>query len=497
MLSPTTLPDYMLRALLAAALTALTTFGLYLARSVLPTPVIALLFLLPVVISTTLGGLTAGILASIGSFLAFNYFFILPYYSFTVHQTQDLLMLGVFLGLAVLVSQLLGRARLSLAAARARERETTALYELSTALAGLRSEAEVARAVAERLAEAVAAAAVEVELQPGAQAAAKAGAKALAQSVRVPAAAPAGGAPPDFSLGLRTARARLGELRVWREARLTSADERLVRTFASQAALALEHVQLDRAETQARILEESDRLKSALLSSVSHELRTPLATITAAASSLRSGRVELASPAQADLLAAIEEEAARLNQLVGNLLDMSRIEAGVLRPNRQWLSLSEVVGGTLARLRRATASHRVRVHVSDDLPLVPADPVQLDQVFTNLIDNSCKYAPPGSTITVRAWQADDQRLQVTVENEGPAVPPEHLGHIFDKFYRAGPNESVTGTGLGLSICKGIIDAHGGRIWVDNLPGGFAFIISLPLSWAGERPPRLPPDPEAT
>jgi two-component system sensor histidine kinase KdpD len=155
------------------------------------------------------------------------------------------------------------------------------------------------------------------------------------------------------------------------------------------------------------------------------------------------------------------------------------------------------VGGTLTRMRHASEQHRVVVDMSDDLPLVPADYVQLDQVFTNLISNGIKYAPAGSTIEVSARAVSGERVQVQVKNQGPPVPAEHLDHIFDKFYRVTAADRVTGTGLGLSICKGIIEAHGGRIWAENLPDGLAFNFTLPLTWAGAQPPRLPPEAEAT
>jgi two-component system sensor histidine kinase KdpD len=475
------------RVLLVALLIAVTTLALRLLRAELNTPVVALLYLLPVVLSTSLGGLTFGIFASVGAFLAFNYFFIPPFYTLRVHQTQDLLVLVIFLALAVMVSQLLGRAQSSLAAARARERETTYLYELTTALTGLRSEEAIAAKLAERLWEITKAQAVELVFQPGPDGGGQ-------QTSRMPAEAPVPAAPPRLVLPLRTARGQLGEIRIWRAANeLGQAEERLLHTIAGQGALALEHSLLSRAETQAKILAESDRLKSALLSSVSHELRTPLATIKAAATSLRSGEVDWEAEARADLLAAVEEEADHLNHLVGNLLDMSRIEAGVLRPKRQWVSLVEVVGSTLSRLRRATQQHRLKVDISEELPLVPADYVQLDQVFTNLIGNSIKYAPEDSTITVRAWELPERSVQVQVQNQGPPVPEAHLEHIFDKFYRVTQADRVTGTGLGLSICKGIVEAHGGHIWAQNLPDGLAFNFTLPLEWKGSAPPHLLPE----
>jgi two-component system sensor histidine kinase KdpD len=481
-----TLPRYAGRLFLVAALIAITSLALSLVRGALNTPIVALLYLLPVGLSASLGGLSLGILASFLAFLAFNYFFIPPYYTLLVHQTQDLLVLVVFLGVAVTVSQLVGRAQAGLAAAQARERETTSLYELSTALTGLRSEAAIAQALAERLIEISRAQAVELVFQGGPRAAARA--------FLLPAGVAHPSAPALAVLPLLTGRGRFGEIRLWRAgANLEPAEERLLATFAGQGALALEHALLSQAETQARILEESDRLKSALLSSVSHELRTPLATMKAAITSLRSGEVDWAAPAREELLEVVEEELDHLNRLVGNLLDMSRIEAGALKPQRTWLSLAEVAGSTLTRMRHATEQHRVLLDISDEMPLVPADYVQLDQVFTNLISNSLKYAPPGSTITLSAWPAGSEALQVQVKNQGPPVPAEHLDHIFDKFYRVTAADRVTGTGLGLSICKGIVEAHGGRMWAENLSDGFAFNFTLPLTWAGGQPPRLPPE----
>ncbi len=493
---------YVRQLLLVSGLLVVTTLLLVLVVGRLNTPIVALLYLLPVGLATSLGGLSLGILASLLAFLAFNYFFIAPYYTFAVHQTEDLIVLGVFLGVAVVVSQLLGRSRASVAAAEARERETTALYELSTALTGLRSEPAIAHALAERLREISGASLVELtfRVRPAAP----------AGTLRLPAEAPVPAAPPLITLPLMTARGPFGEIRLWRAApppgqpaALSAAETRLLATFAGQGALALEHALLSQAETQAKIISESDRLKSALLSSVSHELRTPLASMKAAVTSLRSGAVEWHAPARTDLLAMVEEELDHLNRLVGNLLDMSRIEAGALKPNRQWLSLAEVVANTLQRLRLATAQHTLAVEVSDELPPVPADYGQLDQVFTNLFSNSLKYAPPGTTIGIRARllpeaspAAEPQTVQVTVQNDGPPIPPEHLEHIFDKFYRVTAADRVTGTGLGLSICKGIVEAHGGRMWAENLPHGLAFNFTLPLHWEGVPPQRRLPETEA-
>jgi cytochrome c-type biogenesis protein CcmF len=223
-----------------------------------------------------------------------------------------------------------------------------------------------------------------------------------------------------------------------------------------------------------------------LVSSQQQELDTPL----------RAGEVAWGTAAGEDLVAAIDDEAQHLNRLVGNLLDMSRIEAGALKPQRQWNILAEIVDGVLAQMHRVSKQHRIAVEVPEDLPFVSVDYVQFEQVFTNLISNSLKYAPAGSMITIAALPQPDTLVRVTVANQGPPVPAEHLERIFDKFYRVSSADRVTGTGLGLSICKGIVEAHGGAIWAENVPGGFAFNFTLPTTQDGQASPALPADLEA-
>jgi two-component system sensor histidine kinase KdpD len=321
-----------------------------------------------------------------------------------------------------------------------------------------------------------------------------AGAKSF--SVHIPDERHAPPRQPELVVPIRAARGVMGEIRLWRAApAITSSEVRLLQTFASQGALALERARLAAAESRAKVLEESDRLKSALLSSVSHELRTPLSTIKASVTSLLSSEVGWDTLAREELLAAIDEESDHLNMVVGNLLDMSRIESGALRPQRQWNILSEIVGSVTARMRRRAESHHLVIDIPEDLPLIPVDYTLIEQVFTNLLSNSLKYAPAGTVIHISAHLQDNTSIFVQLSNQGPQVPNEHLGRIFDKFYRITDADRVTGTGLGLSICKGIVEAHGGRIWAENLADGFAFNFTLPIIWDGATPPRLPLEPE--
>lgn len=463
---------------------ALITAVFYFVRDALDTTVIALLYLIPLGLITAFWGLGLGITCALVTFLAINYFFIKPYYTFNVHRPADVVILIIFLIVAIAISQLVGRMQAGLAAATAREREATQLYELSTALAGLHDDRVIAQILARQVQEVSQGEAVEIKIissQPFAFQLPE-----MDQPERL----------PEWVIPIEAARGILGEIRLWRAApAITSGEKRLLQTFASQGALALERARLAQAESRARVLEESDHLKSVLLSSVSHELRTPLSTIKAAASSLRSNEVGWDSPARPELIAQIDDEADHLNMLVGNLLDMSRIESGALRPKREWNILSEIVGSVLARMRHLAVEHRIELDVPDGLPLVPVDYVQMEQVFTNLFSNSLKYAPEKTVIRVRAFVEGDT-LHVVVRNQGPQVPQEHLERIFDKFFRITAADRITGTGLGLSICKGIIDAHGGKLWAENVHDGLAFNFTLPLVWEGVSPPKFPMDMES-
>lgn len=459
---------------------ALTTVILYFFRDKLSTSTVALVFFLPVGASTAFWGLAPGIFAAASAFLSLNYFFLKPYYSFQVHQTQDLLVLIIFLFVAIIINYLVGRTQASLSEAMTRERETTWLYELSTAIAGLSDQGAIARVLAEKTQVTFQAGCAQVSLEPSAS--------IPAIVIRYPENFSISEQDPTWVVPLQTIRGLLGEICLWRGAdALTPSEERLIQTYASQGALALERANLAQSERRAHILEESDRLKSVLLSSVSHELRTPLATIKAAVSSLLSDEVIWDSESRHDLLNAIEEETDHLNYLVGNLLDMSRIESGAYKPQLRWNVFSEIVSSAISQVRSISKNHTIIDEVSADLPLVPVDYVQMERVLTNLLSNSVKFSPEHTEIHIRAWVKDDRTLQIQVTNQGPQVPEEHLERIFDKFNRVTTANKVMGTGLGLSICKGFVESHGGRIWAQNLPDGLAFNFTLPLTKQGETP----------
>jgi two-component system sensor histidine kinase KdpD len=237
---------------------------------------------------------------------------------------------------------------------------------------------------------------------------------------------------------------------------------------------------------QARVLAETERLRTALLSSVSHDLRTPLASIIGSATSLLSYGAEYDETAQIELLQTIREEAERLDRYVGNLLSMTRLESGALELRRDWADPGDLVASALAQIAARLSGHQVVVETDPDVPLVQVDFVLMEQVLVNLLDNAAKYAPPATTIQVSIGSADGT-VQIAVADEGGGVPPQDLDRVFDKFYRVGRGDSqAESTGLGLSICRGIVEAHGGRVYARLKDDGSGTVFTVELPAAGER-----------
>jgi two-component system sensor histidine kinase KdpD len=262
---------------------------------------------------------------------------------------------------------------------------------------------------------------------------------------------------------------------------LSSADDRLLLAVANQIGLTVERVTLREVATEAEILQRTDELKTALLNAVSHDLKTPLASIIASAGSLLQEDVAWTDEERHEFARAIEEEAGYLNRLVSNLLDLSRIEAGALRPDKDWHDLGGLIDDVLGRLRTLTARHQVAVDVPEELPPVSLDYLEISDVLLNLIENATKHTPAGTEIRVSAREARGE-VQVEVADRGPGIPPEDVQRLFDPFYRVRTAGSrPKGMGLGLAVAKGLIEAHGGRIWAENLPdGGASFAFALPL-----------------
>ena len=429
----------------------------------------------------------------------FDFFFVPPRYTFAVTDLRYLLTFGVMLGIALVISGLTLRIREQADAARQRERRTGALYAMSRELAGARGRAEVL-VIAERHLRTSFAAEIQILLPDAAGRVAPPAdgppgyavdekERGVAQWV-FDRARPAGRSTdtlPAAQAMYQPLIAALGTVGVLgiRPADPAALDDpmavRLLEAFAGQAALALERALLAERAQREQIEVEAERLRTSLLSSLSHDLRTPLAAITGAAGTLLDEQTPVAPEARRGLLTAILGESQRMNRLIGNLLDMIRVESGALRTQREWQPLEEPLGVALIRLGDRLKGRAVSVDLPPDLPLVPVDAVLMEQVFVNLLENAIKYTPAGSPIDVSA-SSDGAFVRVSVADRGPGIPAGEEDRIFEKFYRSAGAPPGGGVGLGLTICRGIVAAHGGKIWAENRPGGGAvFQFTLPLT----------------
>jgi two-component system sensor histidine kinase KdpD len=286
---------------------------------------------------------------------------------------------------------------------------------------------------------------------------------------------------------LRTGRGIVGVLGINRKTPgplFTPDERRLLDALADQAAVAIERTQLAQDIDEARVLAETERLRSSLLTSISHDLRTPLASVIGTITSLRSFGKLYDDRTRDEMLASAQEEGERLNRFVANLLDMTRLDSGTIELKREMIDLSDVVGAALQRGGKLLAHHRVDVALEPGLPMFPLDFLLMEQVLVNLLDNAAKYAPAGSAIEI-AGRRHGTDVVIEVRDEGPGIPPADLERIFDKFYRVqNSDRQRAGTGLGLAICRGFVEAHGGTIKATNRSdrSGAVFTIRIP---AGE------------
>jgi two-component system sensor histidine kinase KdpD len=459
---------------------------------------IALVFLPGVLISAILYGLLPSLFVCVLSVLAFNFFFLPPLYTFTIADPENVVALFFFLVVALITSNLTARTRGQAMTARLRAKTTAELYAFSRKLAGIVELDDLLWATAYQIASMLKVRVV-VLLPEGDGIAVRAGypPEDLLDDADLAAARwswdhdrPAGrgadtlpGAKRLF-LPLRTGRGAVGVLGIERDAPgplLTPDEQRLLDALGDQAAVAIERIKLVADVDAARILAETERLRSALLTSISHDLRTPLAAILGAATSLRSYGGLYAENERAELAATIQEEAERLNRFVTNLLDMTRLEAGALEPNFALIDVGEIVGTVLHRAAKVLEHHRIAVDLAPDLPMLSLDFVLFEQVLFNLLDNAAKYAPPGSTVTVRARRRHGS-VAIEVLDEGGGIPPEQVDRVFEKFYRISRTDRQrAGTGLGLAISRGFVEALGGTITAANRTdrAGAVFSIVLP------------------
>jgi two-component system, OmpR family, sensor histidine kinase KdpD len=458
-------------------------------------------YLLAVVIAAVHLGRRPAMATALLGVLAFDFFFVPPRLTFVVADPQYLLtFLGLFV-VGLVISSLVARSKERAEVIRVREVQTASLYYLSRDLAAAVDSDAVLKAVVRNVEEALGAQVV-ILLPEGERLDIQATSAELVLDIKEQAVAdwsfrnnhPAGRATDTLVssellyLPLQTPASTLGVMgiRMGREQDYHAQDNRLLLdAFATQAAMAMERICFSRQAEQAQILQARENLERALLNSISHDLRTPLVTVTGVLSSLREEGAHLSAAMRQELLDTACGEAERLNRFVGNLLDMTRIEAGVIRLNFEPCDVQDLVGCALAAIEPRLGPRSVEIHLAPDLPLIALDLVLMTQVLVNLLDNAHKFAPAGSAIELNA-AAEAAGLTIEVADHGPGVPEQDLQRIFDKFYRIPIPEGAGGTGLGLSICKGIVEAHHGRIWAENRSGGgLRMVIRLPFSRSGE------------
>jgi len=458
-----------------------------------------LVFLTAVVGVAVRFGLWPSLFASVASALCYNFFFLPPIYTFTITDPHNIAAFALFTLVAIIVSNVAGRGRMMTVAAQTRVRTVESLYSFSRKLAGAGTLDDVLWATAYQTALMLKVRVVlllptdgslvvragyppEDMLDDADIAAAKWTWESDRAAGRGSETLP--GAKRLF-LPMHTGRGPIGVVGIDSDKPgplLTPDQRRLLDALMDQGALAIERVRLvedmDRVERTA----ETERLRSALLTSISHDLKTPLAAVLGSASTLRDVGDKLSDAEKADLLATVIDESERLNRFIANLLDMTKIESGAITPNLAPHDLSEIVGSALRRANKILGGHCVHLDLSTDMPMVRLDAVLFEQALFNLLDNAAKYAATGTTIDVRSWR-DRDSVVLQIVDEGEGIPQGDLEHIFDKFYRVQKTDHVrAGTGLGLAISRGFVEAMQGTITAANRADrkGAVFTITLPI-----------------
>ncbi len=439
-------------------------------------------FLALVVVAAGIGRLGPGIAASILGFLAFNFFFIPPYGTFAIARPEDIVVLFTFLGVSVLISVLLARMTERAEAAEAREAELRTLQELSRVLVAQGPGVETYRTLLQLVVADFDFSAAALFVKDPARGLKEVVAVGAAPGELEPAWNPAdeGKAPERLPLSVGGRTLGLIVLAGDRPG-LNPAESRVLRALCDQLALVLERDRLLRAATEAEVFRQGEQMRKGLLAAVSHDLRSPLAAIKASVTDLLADDVSRSDEDQREVLETIDKESDRLNALIANLLDMSRIEAGVLKARLEIVNLTDRLVASVDSLAARWPSSHVRTRVDPSATMVRADPVFLERVLSNLLDNGAKAAQAvGSPDVEVEVRPSDSRTVVRVIDHGTGVPPSGREQLFFPFYGLQDRETRLGPGLGLAIAKGFLALMDGDIWVEDTPGGGAtFAFSLP------------------
>ncbi len=481
-----------------ALIAAVTLGGAALSTRIAPTDIV-MFYLLAVVASGLRWGRGPAVWASVLSALSFDVFFIPPHFSLTIAGFQYVITFIVLVVVAVVIGSQTGRLADQVSLSRRREAETAALYAFTRTIVASHDAGEIAAALTRHSSETMGCPAA-VLLPDGGRLAVASSTLGFDLNEKEMAAAEwsfANGAPAGRGestlpgvdgryLPMKTSRGVVGVLALRQDnaqVPLNLSQRLLPEAFASQAAVAVERALLSEEAKKAELAMEADRLHTTLLNSISHDLRTPLSSIIGALTVLTDREAQMDPTTRRDMIDTAREGAERLNRLVGDLLDITRLETGSLKLLWDWCDLEDMVGTVLEQLRPSLQGRDVQVRLEPGLPLVYADYALIAQVLHNLLDNAVKYSAEGTPITLSAERAGDagDYVVISVADRGPGIPPDVRNRIFGKFFRIDRPGTGRGTGLGLAICKGIVEAHKGRIWVEPREGGGSvFAFSLPL-----------------
>jgi len=481
-------------------LIVLMTTALQPLRAALDLVNIALIYLIPVLLSAVLWGIRPAIFATVLAVLAFDFYFVPPLLSFTIADLRYLVSFGVYLAVAWLTSNLAARLKQQLDYAKMREAHTAALYELSRQMSAITDIHALLENVSRQISQFIGT--ENAIFLPDDRnrlvlihRSATSSDWGLGESERVIAklafdhGEPAGYGShtlrdsPGYYLPLRTEDRVFGVLALNLKERsigLTAEQQRLLEALGGLAASGIARVKLAEEAKIAHLMAESERLRTAILDSVSHELRTPLAAIIGSATGLIQGDHLFTSEDRMELLVTIRDGAQRMNRLVINLLSMVRLESGMLSLRKNWCDVEDLIGVALAQVKEFQEHRELKVRLPDSAPMVVGDEVLLEQMLVNVVGNAIKYSPDYSEIDI-AVSTEEGRLVIAVSDQGTGLADEEYERIFEKFYRADATKQITGTGLGLAICKGIVELHNGTIAGKRRePQGSVMTIALPL-----------------
>jgi two-component system, OmpR family, sensor histidine kinase KdpD len=476
---------------MAAALGSMAVLTLVMLpiRSHLSVATTALVLVVPVVIGVVTGGFLAGAISVVAGFLVYDYFFIKPYLTLDVGAPENWVALGVYVLVMLPVARVVANMNAARAAAWRHGMEIRQLFEVSDMLVEDRPLEELLSAIVTTLADVFESRKVALLLPRNErlEIVASAGGPLTEQERKrllpEPGAlasldVPSDGDDGSLAIALTAAGRPIGLL-VLSGGNLADRESEPLRLFANQIALAVERAQLREQALRTEVTHEVERMARMLVAAVSHDLRSPLSSIKASSSTLADPDLELSDETRRNLAALVDTQADRLAVLVKNLLDMSRVQAGVLQPRRVVVRLGDLVADVIAGLGPALDGHETPVRIPEDLPPVDVDVVLISRVLTNLLENAARYAPAGTPIRVDASRAASGAVELSVTDHGPGVSPGRRNEIFGLYPRRADD---TGAGLGLTIAKAFVEAHGQRIWVEDAPGGGArFCCTLPAA----------------